>query len=242
MSRQFVFLHGSPSDRGVWTALLDGAPAAAHVHALDLPDHGDAPDAATENPTAFEDLVAASLRSVVGTEPIVLVGHSFGAFVAARLAGKGGCGLTIERMVLISGLSHLPVAQAEAFVEMAQAVESGALPIDVLVEQMIPAWLGEARSAVAEQYVRDTFLACSRERLVRGVRRLARVGFDDVQVGDFAMPTEVVHGERDAAVAPALGRDLARRGEQATWHVLDTASHMLPLTHADALRRIVFPP
>jgi pimeloyl-ACP methyl ester carboxylesterase len=80
----YVLLHGVGSDSRSWNQLapLLDAPSLA----IDLPGHGGSPwrDDADYSPAAVAPDVVATIRAHV-TAPVVLVGHSLGAMVAARV-------------------------------------------------------------------------------------------------------------------------------------------------------------
>lgn len=112
----FLFVHGFAGDSAGWTALAASLRRAGQkVTTVDLPGHGKN-SAAVNHP---EDLVA-WLADYVSklTAPVHLVGHSLGAFVAARAAvdvpdnianltliTPAGCGHEI-RGSFVSGMAH----------------------------------------------------------------------------------------------------------------------------------------
>ena len=112
----FVLVHGIAGDQTGWAALAGALRRAGHmVDAVDLPGHGGNEDVANHP----EDLVAwlsAHLNRVA--KPVHLVGHSLGAFVAARAAAEvpqavarltliapAGCGLEING-AFVSGMAQ----------------------------------------------------------------------------------------------------------------------------------------
>ena len=231
-----VFLHGSPSDRSVWTPVIEDLPSEV-AHAIDLPDHGAAPRLEDDDPLALERLVAERIDHLVGGDSVLLVGHSYGAFVAARLAQDGS--LPITKMVLVSGLAGLPPEGGVSFEAMARALESDELDAAALYDAVEAGWLGDAASEDAAARARGAILATDVSRLARQLRRLARVATDRVSVSGYDVPAILLHGDRDAAVSTALGRELAAVGADTTFELVPTSSHMLPLTHPDRIRAAV---
>jgi len=105
---KYVFLHGTPSDGSVWSEVMARRPAEAGCALLDLPDHGRARDEAQGSTAALEARVAAHVAEL-GDE-LVLVGHSYGAYLCGRLAAR--LPGRIARMVLISGFAGLSAERA----------------------------------------------------------------------------------------------------------------------------------
>lgn len=85
-----VFLHGLFADRSAWRGLPDklGSDRLTTL-ALDLPGHGTSGPAPATLPALIED-VRRSIDSHARDCPLVLVGHSFGAYLAAALAAQMG--------------------------------------------------------------------------------------------------------------------------------------------------------
>jgi len=84
-----VLIHGLFGDRDVWASLAHGlVRGGARVLALDLPGHG----ATHAQATVFEHVVDTVVDAIASqcAGPVVWVGHSFGAAVAARAARRPG--------------------------------------------------------------------------------------------------------------------------------------------------------
>jgi len=114
---EFLLLHGLGSNAMSWGALIANLEASGErVTAIDLPGHGDNPeDAASINDLV--DYVVAHLKKVSGK--VHLVGHSLGAWVAAKAASAvpnavselmlitpAGCGSEIN-VDFIKGLAEV---------------------------------------------------------------------------------------------------------------------------------------
>ena len=114
---EFLLLHGLGSNALSWAALVANLEASGErVTAIDLPGHGDNPeDAASINDLV--DYVVAHLKKVSGK--VHLVGHSLGAWVAAKAASAvpnavselmlitpAGCGSAIN-VDFIRGLAEV---------------------------------------------------------------------------------------------------------------------------------------
>ncbi|HEY8431652.1 MAG TPA: alpha/beta hydrolase [Sandaracinaceae bacterium] len=204
--------------------------------AVDLPDFGyDAPGTTT---ASFDDRLCELLTSLEPAEPIVLVGHSFGAWVAARALARSP--VPIARAVLIGGLPSMPAETAQAYRQGADALQAGALPraafeasvLDAAFTADDPPAMRELAASILARYPDD--------RLIRALRLVAALDDPLLGVERFDVPAVVLHGERDASVPPALGRALASLGSRAELEVWPGAGHMLPLTHAERVARAVY--
>jgi pimeloyl-ACP methyl ester carboxylesterase len=111
-----VLVHGLAASAWVWTPIARRLVAARRTVAMDLRGHGlsDAPtdDGAYDLETLADDVVAVAegsglLDPAVDDARVTLVGHGFGAIVAA--AGAVALGGRCARLVLVDGgLDHLP--------------------------------------------------------------------------------------------------------------------------------------
>lgn len=82
----FVLLHGYAGDMNGWAFNIEALSQAAPVIALDLPGHGQSEkEVGDASLASFAEIVSACLAEL-GVTRANLVGHSFGAAVAARIA------------------------------------------------------------------------------------------------------------------------------------------------------------
>lgn len=104
-----VLLHGITANAGAWVAMGPALAARGmHVLAPELRGHGDTPARAPYDPTTLLGDIADS----VPTAPDLLVGHSFGGFLAQRGVLDGT--LRPRAMVLEDPVSHQPDAELPA--------------------------------------------------------------------------------------------------------------------------------
>lgn len=233
---RYVFLHGSPGDAGVWSAVLALRPPDAVCLPLDLPDHGAATDELEGRHAALEARVVARLAELDGQ--LVLVGHSYGAYLCARLAPR--LAGRLARLVLVSGLPGLPPENAQAFQAMAQQLESGELTASELERRVAHAWYGPDVTRDERHFVAELLTRTGTARRGRVLARLAQLAEPQLRVAPYATPAVALHGEHDAAVSLELGQQLCALGSRARLETLSTASHMLPLTHAAQVALTVF--
>jgi len=234
-SKRYVFLHGSPGDRQTWSEVLEMAPPTTEVHAIDLPDHGAAPDLDDDDPRVLEDALVGVMEELTPGR-VTLVGISFGAYLAARVADR----LPVTRMVFVAGLPHPPEEAADQFEALADGIASGQIGAADLLDLYRARWLGVDPAAAASRYVEALAADHRPARLARQFRRMARIDRDGLGVATYAVDAVAVHGRHDQGVPLALGRALADLGRGVDLRVLDTDSHLLPLSHAKEVAEVVF--
>jgi len=117
-----VLLHDFLDGTEVWDALLPGLAGTARAVRVQQRGHGDstAPDGACSIDDLAADVVA--LLGALGIDrPVVLVGHRFGALVAAKAALRAP--ERIAGLVLIAPLSELDPATAKQWWHVVRAGE-----------------------------------------------------------------------------------------------------------------------
>lgn len=236
MGHVYIFLHGSPGTSLTWSEVVSRTPAGVDAIALDLPDHGAAADVVEIAPQAVERRLAEEVRERVGGRSFTLAGISYGAYLACRLADE----LAPSRLVLVAGLPRPADGAAEQFERLAAGVEAGVLGETELADLYRQLWVASDGNDAAEGYVAALARAGRPERLARQLRRMARIVPDGATVASFDVAAVALHGRRDPAVPLALGESLAGCGPDVPLEIIDTASHLLPLTHPERVARAVF--
>lgn len=101
--RPIVLIHGFGADLNSWRPMLAAGPVDAPLLALDLPGHGGSPRQTPADLDAIAADVEATLAALdVG--PVLLVGHSFGAAVAATVAARGHADVRALALIAPAGL------------------------------------------------------------------------------------------------------------------------------------------
>jgi lipase len=246
-ARPVLALHCSLAHAGAWSGLVDHL-SGVTVTAPDQPGHGRAADW-----DGVTDLHGLTTRSSIelaehlgGGAPIDVMGHSFGATVALRMALERP-GL-IRSLVLIEPplfaaaraggspafapfqVDHLGVAQALAEGRREDAAAmfhalwgNGAKFGDLAPRQ--------------RQYMIDRihFIAAQNPFLLEDSTGLLRyMGLERVGV-----PMLLVEGAASPAIVAAVQDELARRLPQSTRLVVPGAGHMLTITHPAAVAKAV---
>jgi pimeloyl-ACP methyl ester carboxylesterase len=238
-------LHCSLSHGGEWSALAAEMPAQRLV-AWDQPGHGRQPewDGVSDLHRAATADAAAMAEAFGQGAPVDLMGHSFGATVALRLALERPD--LVRRLILIEPVLFAAARGTVAFDGFAEgqgemqrrlaagdtggataaflADWGGGLPFDSLPPALRDYMTARIRMIPAQNGV----LAEDTAGLLQPGRLEALRG-----------PVLLVEGDRSPPVVAAIQAALAARLPDATRAVVPGAGHMLPVTHAAALAGLV---
>lgn len=179
-----VMLHGFGADLNNWRGMLAGIRGDWPVLALDLPAHGRSPRAVPADLDAIASLVEATLAAE-GIGRVVLVGHSFGAALAARIAARGGLDLGGLCLFAPAGLGpEINGAFIDGFTRarsaaslrpwLEQLVHDPAAVSDVFLEAVIEQRRDEALTAAMRRFAGTYFPDGTQAVSIR--QDLARLG------------------------------------------------------------------
>ncbi len=196
---------------------------------VDLPDCGRAPD----DPSLDPDDSARDVRAIVeGLAParVTLVGLSYGAYLAARLASVGPPA-NLDRLVCIAGFARMTEEHRARFEALAGEVEAGRLSRAELAGIALSLWFPSGPTEADAARVQALVESLPLDRMARAIARVGACAREDREVGRYELEAVLVHGRGDAAVPLALGEELASRGARATLRVLETDVHLLTWSH-----------
>lgn len=226
-----VLLHGINNTPGTWTrlhaCLQDLMPEGAVT--IDTPLLGECADVG--------DIAEALLCTL--PPQFVVVGHSFGGYVALELLHRAprrvlGLGLVNSHDGADSAASagrreqSIQTARAGGFVQLACGATAASYHPDHLDDREL---MDERRSTVASYGV-DAFVAHQRAAAHRVERRSTLVAAD--------LPLLVVAGDDDRVVPVQSQREMAR-AIGATFVLVERAGHMLPAEQPLALATVLAP-
>lgn len=234
-----VLLHAGVADRTMWAEhLAPLAEAGYRVLAPDLPGFGEAAVAA--GPQAPWADVAETMEAA-GVERAALVGVSFGAAVALRVAA-----LAPERvtsLVLVS--APAPGLEPSDELEAAWAREEAALARgdrEAAVDAVVAAWtLPDAPPELRERVAAMQRRALENQAAVpEGVSEAPDpLEADPDLLGRLTMPALVAAGEHDFADFRESAERLARELPDARHELVAGAGHLVPLETPEAFRTLV---
>ncbi|MGZ4218167.1 MAG: alpha/beta fold hydrolase [Solirubrobacteraceae bacterium] len=233
-----LLIHAGIADRSMWDEHLGWlAQAGFRAVAVDLPGFGEAP--AQPGPHADWEDVLRTLRDL-GIERAAIVGNSFGAAIALRVAALAPAAVTA--MALISppapGLEPSPQLQAAWEAEEA-ALEAG--DVDAAVKAVVDAWtLPDApdalrrRVAAMQRRAFELQLACPD----------AEEAPDPVEehpeaLERLAVRTLTAAGEHDMRDFRDGAQQLARLLPDARYVTIGGAGHLAPLEAPEAFEELL---
>ena len=230
-----TFLHGWGQSSRIWDRQAAHFSHLGPVRAPNLPGHGGADDAPAE---AWLETLAAQLPD----EPCLLVGWSLGGMLALQLAHAYP-----ERVAGLALISTTPCFVSRA--DWPHGCDEDTLQsFREAAACHIPKQLGRffALMLQGDALPRSRFNALAREAVDRqhppsalgleaGLDLLADLDLRPIVPG-IVQPAWVAHGDHDAIIPPAAGRELADRLPQAAWHGFTEAGHAPFLTQAEAFQ------
>ncbi|MDJ0627961.1 MAG: alpha/beta hydrolase [Rhodobacter sp.] len=239
---QALLLHCSLAHSGVWDGLVRrlDIPAVA----FDAPGHGQS--GPLDQTLDYQVQCLRVTEDFLGREPMDVIGHSFGATVALRLAAERP--QAVRRLVLIepvlfAAARGAPVFESHvaAFRPFAEALQAGN---PVLAAQRFTAMWG---AGVAWDQMR----VAQRQALVDQIHVIpAQNGslFEDNagmlapgRLEAIAAPTLLLAGSASPAIVHAIQDVLQTRLRMTARQVVPDAGHMLPITHAAEVADAIAP-
>ena len=224
-----VFLHGIGGGRAAWDAQVPFfAQRGYRAVAWNQPGYGDAPDA---EPYDLEQVAAALERLILdlGSEPVVLVGHSMGGFIAQEAYARfpqriralalcftspafGGTGSEFARQFIAARIA--PLDEGKSMAEIAAIL----MPA-MQGSESLPAGLAHAQSVMA---------AIPTQTYRKAVRLLTT--FDRrALLAAIAVPTLLLAGSDDRTAPPAVMEKMAQKIPGAQYVCMPGCGHLGPM-------------
>lgn len=234
--RDALLLHCSLAHSGAWKGLAARLGDAFSFMAYDQLDHGKSADWNGEGD--YHDASTAVAASFLGDAPIDLIGHSFGATLALRLAVEQP--RRVRSLVLIEPVFFAAAVADEP--ELAQAHDAQVSHMAQLIEagdthgaarDFLSVWGGgvpwEAMPEDAKTFMasRAHVIVDAEPALMNDTAGLLAEG----RLGALEMPVLLLRGSASPAITKAINDALARRIRGAQSRVVSGAAHMLPITH-----------
>lgn len=214
-----VLLHGLFGDLDTWAGTIVSARRAGlGLVALDLPGHGRS-QASARSFGEMVDTLAQALPAL-GDGPLALVGHSLGAALATRIAGR--LGQRLRSLTLFAPLG-LGTEINQSFVDgMLHAASDEALTREVgklTAQRTLPSagYLGELRQRLAGRGEGLAQLCASVSR--HGVQQIDVVP----ELQALAAPVSIVHGRDDEIIA---WQHALRAPARVALHLVPGVGHM----------------
>jgi pimeloyl-ACP methyl ester carboxylesterase len=235
-----ICLHSSAGSGRQWASLAAALGPERSVLAPDLVGYGRDDPWRPESGVTL-DAEAARIEATVGATcaPVCLVGHSYGAAVATRVALRRRvriAALALHEPVLFSLIAGDGTAAGREIVAVGAAVRDDvrAAHIEPAAARFVDYWSGDGAWAAMD------------ERRRGGVRaRMPKVAgefgalFDDAVLpaayARLTMPVLLLEGEATRSPPKAVARRLLAALPDARLVSIPGAGHMAPITHPDAV-------
>lgn len=225
-----LFLHGVGGGHAAWDRQIPYFTARGHrVLAWDQPGYGGAP---LVEPYDL-DQVAAALKRQIGNEPVVLVGHSMGGFVAqeayARFpapirglalcftsAAFGGAGSDFARQFVAARVA--PLEQGKTMAEIAA--------------RLMPSMRG-SRSDPAGLALAERIMAGIPPETYRKAVHLLTTFDRRAELAAIRVPTLLIAGSDDPVAPAAVMERMAQKVPDAEYVLLEGCGHLGPMDQPD---------
>lgn len=242
-----VLLHCSASSGQQWRAFCDTQGASYRIVTLDLYGHGHSDPWPGQRPLALADEAAAltALLRHLG-ESVHLVGHSYGGAVALRAALTEGN--LIESLTLIEPVAfHLlrdGLARDRRYLQEVAAVAAdmtAALACGAFARGMarfVDYWNGPGTwDSLAPDKQRALLPLLG--SVVPHFAGIAAEGTRRASLAQIDRPTLVIEGAASRPVTRRICALLAQQVANCQHETIPGAGHMVPLTHADEVNRLI---
>lgn len=239
--RKALLLHCSLAHGGVYGPLGHALGDVFTLTSFDQPGHGRAAD--WQGPGDFQDRVTAMAHDLL-TEPMDIIGHSFGGTVALRLA--------VERPDMLRNLILIePVMMAVAQADSPEVIAALKEELSGFNEALDRGDLETAARLFTKNYgdgrpweslsAQGRAAISERIHMIRAGHRGVNEDHYDL-IGSGALeaiiaPTLIIDGGQGGPVMEAVCGGLHRRLASARRVTLDGAGHMAPLTRPEAVAR-----
>jgi proline iminopeptidase len=188
------------------------------------------PDEAELTMEGWADDAAALARHVAGADPVVVIGHSFGGFIAQEMAIRHGDAL--RALILVATTpGQLGVGEAPApagppmpgeFAELLQEMPATDDELAIGMARLAPAYLHAAPAEQLTSLMADTVFSATAMR--RGFEELATWSAVDRLAG-VGIPTLVIAGRHDAFTSWPQADRIAARLPHAEVVVFERSGH-----------------
>ena len=235
-------IHCALAHGGVWRRFVEELSDDVLPILIELPGHGAAPD--WDETRDFADQALELALDALPPEPVPLIGHSFGAVLALRLA--------VERPSRVSSLVLIePVFFAAA--KGTWAHDKVMRDMDPFVKKLAAGSPAMAAKAFTDVWDRETPWSdipgkqrdylMSRIHLVRAGNTLLWDDKPNVlapgRLKKLDMPVTIIDGGDSHPVIEKIIVAIGDRIEDAEWITVPGAGHMVPLTHPKAVAQAV---
>jgi pimeloyl-ACP methyl ester carboxylesterase len=243
-SPSVVALHASASSARQWQPLAAALAPRFSVHAVDLHGHGERSPWRGAHPLSLADEAALVLPILKREGEVHLVGHSYGAAVALKVAAMYPHrvrSVTVYEPVMFRWLVELQATEIADVLGVVDAIRHHLAfgSTSDAARVFVDFWSGEG----AWQSMADSRRASIAVRMHTVASHFAALLLEPLalrEVARLCVPTMVLTGARTVRVMHRMS-DALRSALPARHREVADAGHMGPVTHAEAVNREVLP-
>lgn len=237
--RRALAIHCTMAHAGAWGGLGRAMAEELNITAMDLPSHGSSPD---WQPSTDQHRMATDMALSLLTEPMDVIGHSYGATVALRLGVEAPD--RVRSLTLIE-----PVFFAAALADEPERVHAHDAELVDYEAARARGDMEEAARAFNRLWGDGTrwadFPPMTRRYMTDRVHFVS--GSTPFVIDDYAnligskalerlpMPVLLMQGETTPDVIDATHQAMARRIPRVRRVTIEGAGHMAPITHPDTV-------
>ncbi|MFO1304881.1 MAG: alpha/beta hydrolase [Burkholderiales bacterium] len=236
-----VMLHASASSSRQWQPLAATLGERFRVHAIDLHGHGERSPWQGARPLELVDEVALAAPFVLRAGGAHLVGHSYGAAVALKLAAMlpdHVRSVTVYEPVMFRWLVEASADEASDILRVVDALRRHLAfgSMHDAAREFVDFWSGEGAFDAAGASRRDAI--ASRMRSVAShFHALLMEPLSLHQFARLCIPMMVMTGGRTVRAMRRLEQMTQQAWPHACHRVIGAAGHMGPITHAEEFNR-----
>jgi pimeloyl-ACP methyl ester carboxylesterase len=225
-----LLIHGVGLQAEAWCAQIDDLSRTYRVIAVDMPGHGHSPGLQdTAEMADFTDRIIAALD-----ESAVIVGHSFGAMIALDLAIRHKT--RVKGVVALNAIYRRDAAAQAAVMARANSLDGNTIADPTAT---LERWFGGEASP--ESSACKGWLQTVDPVGYRNAYRIfaSEDGPTEADLRALKCPALFVTGEQEPNSTPAMSTRMAALVPSGRAEIFANAAHMLPMTHAAQLNRLL---
>ncbi|MFD2173320.1 alpha/beta fold hydrolase [Rhodobacter lacus] len=243
--RPALAVHCTLGAASLWAPVLEPLAEQLTTTVFDQPGHGQSPpwqDAAPE-PGAYQRLVTQIAASFIH-RPVDLIGHSFGASVALRIAV--GAPEAVRSLTLIEPVLFRAVEGSAEWAELRQRQSHFEALIaagdhEAAAKGFMREWGAGVPWEALPEHQRARF--CASMPMVRNISAAnfedpGRIWRDDGIEG-IEVPVMLIHGDKSPPIVAEVCAAIAARMADVGTACIPGGGHMLPATHAQQVTELI---
>jgi lipase len=240
-----LLLHAGASSSIQWERLAAALAPRRRALAPDLYGHGATPCPPDMTPETLLERQVAVLRAVLdlADRPAAVIGHSYGAVLALRLALDFPA--AVGSLLLVEPVAFSLLPADDPSLAPVHAIEA-ACAADVLAgdpagatRRFLDFWSDPDLWDFLPEPDQAAIIAGARERHFIGGPAVFGAPFTAADLASLTCPIALVTGDDGPAAPRTVAARLADLLPHAARHTIEGAGHMLPLTHHRAFMRLV---